>query len=625
MSFMFNPHPFDDFGAINRPKLPEEVLSSVTTGIKECAETISNMLMKKISDHPGTNPVLALDGYIGAEWKQTIHLVSQNLLQKSVSLTVIDFSEVYKSPGQLENELEPYLETDKQKDPVLLFGKLFKGSFEDLLDPEKLAETSRNIEKSRTCPGSQKQVTLVYGCGCTISALRPFYDLICYFDVTPKEVILRARKGGFANIGDRTAKPVKALLRRCYYVDFEVAGHLRRDLLNSNAIDLYLASNDTEKPMMVPKSSLNAIFSALVHYPLRCKPVYLEGVWGGTYIKKLRKLPDSMRNCAWVFDLIPLEVSVLVEVGKQLMEFPFFTFVQKEGVALMGQECVAKFGGYFPIRFNYDDSYHSSGNMSIQVHSGHEYNISNFGEHGRQDESYYIVATGHGAKTYIGFNENADAEEFIREAKKSEKEYTPVDYRKYVNHIESKPGIQVMLPAGTIHSSGRNQVVLEIGSLTIGSYTYKLYDYLRADLDGIPRPIHTWHGERVLCRERTTSWVKENLVQEPRLVRSGENWAEFIVGEHDLLYFSLRRLEFEKEIEDNTGGRFHVLTLVDGEKVIVESVDDPELCYTMNYLDIIVVPAITGRYRIRNLGNQPVCIHKTLLKDDFAKDRISGH
>jgi hypothetical protein len=166
---------------------------------------------------------------------------------------------------------------------------------------------------------------------------------------------------------------------------------------------------------------------------------------------------------------------------------------------------------------------------------------------------------------------------------------------------------------------------LEIGSLTIGSYTYKLYDYLRADLDGIPRPIHTWHGERVLRTERTTSWVKENLVQEPRLVRSGENWAEFIVGEHDLLYFSLRRLEFDKEIEDNTGGRFHVLTLVDGEKTIVESVDNPELCYTMNYLDIVVVPAITGRYRIRNLGNQPVCIHKTLLKDDFAKDRISGH
>ncbi len=49
--------------------------------------------------------------------------------------------------------------------------------------------------------------------------------------------------------------------------------------------------------------------------------------------------------------------------------------------------------------------------------------------------------------------------------------------------------MQFMLPGGTIHASGRNQLILEIGSLTVGSYTFKLYDYLRADLDGTRRPI----------------------------------------------------------------------------------------------------------------------------------------
>ncbi|MCE5269828.1 phosphoheptose isomerase, partial [bacterium] len=233
-------------------------------------------------------------------------------------------------------------------------------------------------------------------------------------------------------------------------------------------------------------------------------------------------------------------------------------------------------------------------------------------------------ATGHGARTYIGFNEAADPDEFIREVKKSETEFTPVDYRKYVNHIDSRPGVQVLLPAGTLHSSGRNQVVLEIGSLSVGSYTYKLYDYLRPDLDGKPRPIHTYHGERVLDKGRKASWVQKNLVQEPRLVRQGEGWAEYVVGEHELLYFSLRRLEFEKSIEGDTEGKFHVLTLVDGEKVVVRSLDHPELCYTQNYLDVVVVPANMGRYVIENLGNQPVCVHKTMLKDGFENDSISG-
>ena len=77
-----------------------------------------------------------------------------------------------------------------------------------------------------------------------------------------------------------------------------------------------------------------------------------RGVWGGTYVKKLRNLPDAMRNCAWVFDLIPMEVSIVVEAGAERVEFPFFTFVQREGEAIMGDACVKKFHGYFPIRFN---------------------------------------------------------------------------------------------------------------------------------------------------------------------------------------------------------------------------------------------------------------------------------
>ena len=129
--------------------------------------------------------------------------------------------------------------------------------------------------------------------------------------------------------------------------------------------------------------------------------------------------------------------------------------------------------------------------------------------------------------------------------KDRKKEFTPIDYEKYVSHIDSVPGTQV-LPAGTIHLSGRNQVVLEIGSLTVGSYTYKMYDYLRADLISTIF-IHIYHGERRRA-ERTESWVKENLVQQPRLIRKGSNWAEYIIGEHNLLYFSLRRLEFEKEV-----------------------------------------------------------------------------
>lgn len=617
MSFMFNPHPYDDPTAVNKIKTDAVTTGSIVSGTKETAAFLSELLYKKLNETTKKKVVVAFDGYISAQFNQTVNLISQNLGMKSVRLKSIDFTTTYKSSGQLEKELSGYLEEDKEKDPVLLYGKLFKGSYSDLVDSQKIIDLEASLKQESK---ESKELIIVFGCGSTLGMLRSLYDFIVYFDVTPKKSILRAKSGSYTNIGDDVAKPVKAMLRRCYYVDFEVAGHLRWDLLRSNAIDFYISSDDPDNLKLIPREAFNNIMDSLSKQPFRCKPVYIEGVWGGHYVTKLRNLPDTMKNCAWVFDLIPLEVSVVVEAGGLLLEFPYFTFIQKKGNALMGDECVEKFHGYFPIRFNYDDTYHSSGNMSIQVHSGHKYNVENFNEYGRQDESYYIIATAHGAKTYVGFNEECDPAEFMREAKRSEKEGIKIDYEKYVNYVDSKPGIQIMLPAGTIHSSGRNQLILEIGSLSVGSYTYKLYDYLRSDLDGKPRPIHTYHGERVLCNDRKTSWVNENLVQQPKLARKGEGWAEYIVGEHDLLYFSLRRLEFENSIEDNTNGKFHVLTLIDGEKVIVESLDNPEFSYTQNYLEMVVVPANIGRYRVRNLGNQPVCIHKTMLKDGFIND-----
>ena len=106
-------------------------------------------------------------------------------------------------------------------------------------------------------------------------------------------------------------------------------------------------------------------------------------------------------------------------------------------------------------------------------------------------------------------------------------------------------------------------------------------------------------------------------MRDPQLLRKGNGWAEYVIGESPLLYFGLYRYEFEKEIEGDTKGVFHVLTLVDGEKVEISSKAHPERSYIQNYLDVVVVPAGMGRYVIRNLGNQTVCIHKTCLKPNY--------
>ena len=57
-----------------------------------------------------------------------------------------------------------------------------------------------------------------------------------------------------------------------------------------------------------------------------------------------------------------------------------------------------------------------------------------------------------------------------------------------------------------------------------------------------------------------------------------------------------------------------VLALVDGEKVRVESVEDPSRYFDLNMLDIVVVPATFGKYRVVNKGIGVAVIHKTMLK-----------
>ena len=54
----------------------------------------------------------------------------------------------------------------------------------------------------------------------------------------------------------------------------------------------------------------------------------------------------------------------------------------------------------------------------------------------------------------------------------------------------------------------------------------------------------------------------------------------------------MHRLDFDDAVEDDTGGRFHVLNLVEGEEVAVEPASgDP---HALAYAETLIVPAAVG-------------------------------
>ncbi len=606
MSFMFKPLAYDDPNAVNYIKLDDRIKDALVSG----NENVIAAIVEECPKHG----VLLVEGYISAQFDDIAAMIRRYCKGHGISSNLISMDSIYKTQAEIDEVTAESLPLNYDEDPVLLFGRLYKGEMEDLIDPEKLSALQETLKERKA------ELTVVYGTGSSIKPIRSLADRTAYVDVTPKVAAIRAREKKFVNIGDESARPFNLLMRRNYFVDFELALDLRKALLDEDAIDFYILGSNEDHLQMLPGWALNDLLKTLIQYPYRAKPVYLEGIWGGEYIRKIRHIPEDISgNIAWIFEFIPMEVSIEVAVGDEVIDMPFYTFVQKMGCEMMGEKAYEEFEGYFPIRFNYDDTWHSNGNMSIQVHPDEDFVIDHYDEFGRQDEAYYVIATGHGARTYAGWK--GDGREFLELAKKSEKDHSDIDYQNYVNSVPSVPGRQIMIPAGTIHASGRNQLILELGSLTIGSYTYKVYDYNRKDKDGNVRPIHTANAEQVLHFERDSKWVDENIAIEPIPVSKTDEAAEFTVGKTDLMYYETSRVEIEKggHYEGHNNGQFTVLTLVDGEEIKVYSKSHPEFSRNQKYLDIVTIPATIEDYVIEAKGYQPVVVHKTYLRDGYTR------
>jgi mannose-6-phosphate isomerase class I len=202
--------------------------------------------------------------------------------------------------------------------------------------------------------------------------------------------------------------------------------------------------------------------------------------------------------------------------------------------------------------------------------------------------------------------------------KQSEIDGSIVPYEDYIHVIPSDVGRQILLPTGTIHSSGRNQVVLELGTLTYSAYTYKIYDYTRMDITGKPRPLHTKLAKQALALERDAEWVMKHIAFPPRLLSEGQGWRELLIGQYECIYFETHRVEMETGSVypgENRDG-FTVITIVDGESARIQSIDDPSCYYDARYLDVILVPASMRRYEVIVTGKQPVVLHKAFVRED---------
>lgn len=592
MGFAYKPIRFDDLTAINAvPSIP-----NLKTSIEDIATTLCREL---------PSGLIIIDGFVAANTTKLIEQISKI----SPDITTIDAARFFRPDSEIREMLKPYLPMDREADPELIFGKLFDGEFAQFFDQFEISSFLGNID--------QRKTTLLYGFGSASAPFQAAAKAIVYIDVTPKDTAIRVYDDLYKCIGYTSKMDQDTLVRQTYFIDNELAVGLRKQLIQDELIDYYLADSELSFSML-NKAALSGVFEALKSRPLRAKPIYVEGVWGGQFLKRLRHVPEGLVDkVAWSFELIHTEASIMVESDGHLIDIPFLTVMGGIAESVVGKRLFKQFGGCLPIRFNYDDTWHSNGNMSIQCHPNDEMAQQMYGDFAAQNEAYYVVQTGHGARTYCGFK--GDPHEFLELCRRSEKDASLVPYQDFIHAVPSEVGRQIFLPAGTVHGSGRNQVVLELGTLTMSAYTYKIYDYTRMDITGKPRPLHTKLAEQALRFERDAEWVMKNVAFEPRLVATGRGWQELLVGQYDSMYMETHRIDMETGghyVGDNGEG-FCVITIVDGEAARIQSVDDPNSFYEAKYLDVILVPASMPRYEVIAQGKQPVVLHKAFVREDM--------
>lgn len=548
--------------------------NACVTGIEQCAAR----LRQAIAGLQRRKTILVVECYPGVNSKALLQQLQQTLAP-ALSLHAPDAMLPAKA---IETLVAPFLGGD---DPV--FGFLCDLTLPQFFDQGQLEHLRGRMAQV------QDGIVLVVGCGARLVAEG---DILIYADLSRWEAQKRFRRNESQNLGVENGSMSPALrYKRAFFVDWRVADRWKRPLIAR--WDFVLDTHNPDEPKLAEGNAIRRALRHAVTRPFRVVPFFDPAPWGGQWIKEVCALPNDAPNYGWGFDCVPEENSLLLRFANILFEIPSVNLVFDQPTALLGHAIQSRFGDEFPIRFDFLDTMRG-GNLSFQVHPMTAYIRKHFGMSYTQDESYYLLDAGPDASVYLGLQENVDSAMMQRELENARSGGLPFVAEKYVNQFPARKHDHFLIPAGTVHCSGANSMVLEI-SATPYIFTFKMWDWSRAGLDGRPRPIHLEHGLPNIQWDRTTTWVQKNLVNHIEPLGSGDGWREERTGLHPLEFIETRRHWFTRPVPHDTSGTLNVLNLVEGEEALVESPENAFEPFPIHYAETFIIPANVGPYSIR--------------------------
>lgn len=524
--------------------------------------------------------VIAVDCYPGVHDEEILGTLRAEL---SPAL-LIDTSQAFLPPAIIEQLVWP----DVTDDPV--FGYLTRLRLIDFFDARKLQSLRDDVLNQTS------GIILIYGAGASLVASS---DILIFANLARWEIQMRMRRNEISNLGaDNRELRWPLQYKRAFFVDWRVADRHKREIFLR--IDFLLDSHVPGDPKLIAGETYREALRATAQRPFRVVPFFDPAPWGGQWMKEYCDLHPSVPNYGWCFDCVPEENSLFLGFGDLRIEVPAIDLVFFQPEELLGPMVYGRFGAEFPIRFDFLDTI-DGGNLSFQVHPLTDYIQQHFGMHYTQDESYYILDARQGGCVYLGLKQDVVPTSMAHDLQLAQSGAAAFDADRYANRWPAVKHDHFLIPAGTVHCSGKDTMVLEI-SATPYIFTFKMWDWGRLGLDGAPRPVHLQHGIPNIQWNRRTDWTKLNLINAITPISEGEGWREERTGLHEAEFIETRRHWFTQTVPHHTQGKVNVLNLVEGDEAIVESPTAAFEPFIVHYAETFIVPAAVGAYTIRPHG-----------------------
>ncbi|RFZ86023.1 hypothetical protein DYU05_01830 [Mucilaginibacter terrenus] len=533
---------------------------------------------------------VVIDGYGGVFWDKIQANLQDCFDDVGLKVNWIRTSELLKPADVITSMVKPFLGEHES-----VWGTKTNLQLSDLFENALTSQSANN----------DSDLNIIIGTG---AALSGWEAPVIYIDLPKNEIQFRMRAGSITNLGAAENHEPFQMYKRFYFVDWVMLNEHKKNILNKIAVVADAQWPDSINWMY--RTELTKALDNLSTSVLRVRPWFEPGAWGGQWMKRhIKNLNTDVVNLAWSFELIVPENGLVFESDGNLLEVSFDTLMFSNNKNILGKHA-ERFGDEFPIRFDFLDTY-EGGNLSIQCHPKLKYIRENFGENITQDETYYILDCEDSARVYLGFQESIDPADFRSALEQSQQTGEALEIEQYVQSHPANKHNLFLIPNSTVHSAGAGNLVLEI-SATPYIFTFKMYDWVRLDLDGNPRPINIDHAFNNLDFNRKGEQVHRELISKPQVIDQTADYQLVHVPTHAEHFYDVHRLEFDNTVTVETNNVCHVLMLVEGKAISIQTANG--IKHDFAYAETFVIPAAAGSYTITNLGKGRAKVVKAFLK-----------